>query len=210
MENPRPEKVAKVTEVRERLSNADAAILTEYRGLSVKDMATLRASLRESGGDYKVYKNTLVRFAVRDLELNDLEESLTGPTAIAFVDGDPSAVAKALKEFSKSNPNLVVKGGVLGTKPLSAADAAALAELPSREVALSQLAGLLAQPMQQFASLLQTLPRNLAYGLQGLIDKGGAAGSSPAAGSKAEETPAASDAEAESTDTAADAATESE
>ncbi len=174
MENPRPEKVAVVDEVKSRLTDSDAAILTEYRGLTVKNMADLRASLRENGGEYKVYKNTLVRFAVRDLELNELEASLTGPTAIAFVKGDAVAVAKILKDFAKTNPSLIVKGGVLGSKPLSAADASALADLPTREVVLSQLAGLLAQPMTQFAGLLQALPRNLAYGLKALIEKGGA------------------------------------
>jgi len=174
MENPRPEKVAVVEEVKNRLSDSDAAILTEYRGLSVKDLADLRSSLRGSGADYKIYKNTLVRFAVRDLDLQDLEASLTGPTAIAFVKGDAAAVAKALRDFAKINPNLVVKGGVLGTKILSAKEAAALADLPSREVLLSQFAGLLASPMQQLAGLLAALPRNFAYGLKALAEKGDA------------------------------------
>jgi large subunit ribosomal protein L10 len=185
MENPRPEKVAVVTEVKNRLEESDAALLTEYRGLTVKDMADLRGALRTHGADYKIYKNTLVRFAVRDLEIEGLEDSLTGPTAIAFVKGDAAAAAKALRDFSKTNPNLVVKGGVLGTRPLTAKDAAALADLPSREVVLAQLAGLLAQPMQQFAGLLQALPRNFAYGLKALADKGGAGNAAPAASSEA-------------------------
>ena len=86
MDNPRPEKVAVVTEVRERFDRAGAAILTEYRGLTVKEIAALRRSLRAAGGDYRIYKNTLVRFAARDLGLDDLDSLLTGPTAIAFVD----------------------------------------------------------------------------------------------------------------------------
>jgi len=180
MENPRPEKVAVVDEVKARLNDSDAAILTEYRGLTVKDLATLRGQLRTSGADYKIYKNTLVRFAVRDLELQELESSLTGPTAIAFVKGDAAAVAKTLRDFSKGNPNLVVKGGVLGSKPLTAGDAAALADLPSREVLLAQIAGLFAQPLQQFAGMLQALPRNFAYGLKALVDQGGASGAAPA------------------------------
>lgn len=178
MDNPRPEKVAVVDEVKSRIQESDATLLTEYRGLTVKDLADLRGQLRGSGADYKIYKNTLVRFAVRDLDLTDLEESLTGPTAIAFIKGDAAAVAKALRDFSKANPNLIVKGGVLGNKTLTAKDAAALADLPSREVVLAQLAGLLAQPMQQFAGLLQALPRNMAYGLKGLIDKKVASGES--------------------------------
>jgi large subunit ribosomal protein L10 len=174
MENPRPEKVAVVTEVRERLDQASAAILTEYRGLTVKDLATLRRSLREAGGEYRIYKNTLVRFAARDLGLSDLEQLLTGPTAIAFVDGDAVGVAKALRDYARTNPHLVVKGGVLGTKVITAADTTALADLPPREVVLARLAGALAAPLQQFAGLLAAVPRNFAYGLKALIDQGGA------------------------------------
>lgn len=197
MENPRAEKVAVVDEVKARLEESDAALLTEYRGLTVKDLATLRGTLRTHGADYKIYKNTLVRFAVRDLDITGVEESLTGPTAIAFVKGDAAAAAKALRDFAKTNPNLIVKGGVLGNRALTAKDAAALADLPSREVVLSQLAGLFAQPMQQFASLLQTLPRNFAYGLKALADKGGA-GNAPAAQAEA---PASSEAEAPAAET---------
>ena len=170
---PRPEKVAVVAQVRDRLSGADAAILTEYRGLTVKDLATLRRSLRESGGDYKIYKNTLVRFAVRELGLTDLEPMLEGPTAIAFVDGDAVGVAKALRDFGRTHPALVVKGGILGESILTATDAGALADIPPREVLLARLAGGLAAPMVQFAGLLQALPRNFAYGLKALIDQGG-------------------------------------
>jgi large subunit ribosomal protein L10 len=179
MDNPRPEKVAVVEEVRQRLSDSDAVLLTEYRGINVGELADLRRALREAGGEYKVYKNTLVRFAARDLGL-DLDDQLTGPTAIAFVPtgsgGDPVVVAKALREFAKGNPNLVVKGGVLGDKLLSAADAKALAEVAPREELLARLAGLMAAPMQQFAGLLQAVPRDFAYGLQALIAEGGAPG----------------------------------
>src|SRR5688572_2400595 len=119
MENPRPEKVAVVAEVKGRLEASDGAILTEYRGLSVGDLATLRRSLRDAGGEYKIYKNTLVRLAAADLGLlADLESMLEGPTAIAFVSGDAVTVAKALRDFSRTNPNLVVKGGLLGTSVL--------------------------------------------------------------------------------------------
>src|SRR5438270_5966502 len=173
MENPRPAKVAVVNEVRERLSSADAAILTEYRGLNVSEIARLRRSLREAGGEYTIYKNSLVRLAVRELGLSDLEELLLGPTAIAFVDGDAAAVAKSLRDFARTNPALVVKGGVLGANVLSARDAAALADLPSREQLLAQLAGAVAAPLQQFAGLLAAVPRNLAYGLRALAEQQG-------------------------------------
>jgi large subunit ribosomal protein L10 len=175
MDNPRPEKVAVVAEVRERLSSSSATILTEYRGLTVKDLATLRRSLRAAGGDYKIYKNTLVRFAVQELGLTDLEELLVGPTAITFVDADAAGVAKALRDFGRTNPHLVIKGGLLGGNVLTPADANALAELPSRDVLLARIAGGLAAPMQKFAGLLQALPRNFAYGLKALIDDRGGA-----------------------------------
>jgi large subunit ribosomal protein L10 len=180
MENPRPEKVAVVDEVRERFDSATAALLTEYRGLDVSALGELRRALRDAGGEYKVYKNTLVRFAAREAGL-DIEDLLVGPTAIAFVgerpDGAPAdavLVAKALRDFARTNPALVVKGGVMDARALSAEDARALADVEPREVLLARLAGALAAPMQQFAGLLQALPRNFAYGLQALIDKGGA------------------------------------
>ena len=189
MDNPRPEKVAVVDEVKERLDGAIAAILTEYRGLTVKEIADLRRSLRTAGASYGIYKNTLVRFAARDLGLSELDELLTGPTAIAFIDGDAAAVAKALRDFARTNPNLVIKGGLLGSSVLSAKDTAALAELPSREVLLARIAGGLAAPMQQFAGLLQALPRNLAYGLKALIDqRGGPEAAAPVAEATAEAT----------------------
>lgn len=175
MDNPRPEKVAVVDEVREHFRDADAAILTEYRGLTVKEISNLRRQLTPAGGDYKVYKNTLVRFAARDLNVEGLEELLVGPTAIAFIKGDAVLVAKALRDFARTNPKLVVKGGLLGDKFLTAKDTAALADVPPREVLLARIAGGLAAPMQTFAGLLQALPRNLAYGLKALIEqKGGA------------------------------------
>jgi large subunit ribosomal protein L10 len=186
MENPRPEKVAVVDEVRERFGSTSAALLTEYRGLDVTAIGALRRALRDAGGEYKIYKNTLVRLAVREAGL-DIEDLLVGPTAIAFVGerpdgapGDAVLVAKALRDFARTNPALVVKGGVMDDKALSAADARALADVAPRDVLLAQLAGAFAAPMQQFAGLLQALPRNFAYGLQALIDQVEASGA-PAA-----------------------------
>jgi large subunit ribosomal protein L10 len=159
MENPRPEKVAVVDEVRERLDSTSAALLTEYRGLDVTAISDLRRALRQVGGEYKIYKNTLVRFAARDLGL-ELEELLTGPTALAFItekpDGSPGDavdVAKALRDFARTNPNLVVKGGVLGDKPLSADEARALADVEPREVLLAKLAGAMQASLQNAVSL---------------------------------------------------------
>jgi large subunit ribosomal protein L10 len=173
---PRPEKIAVVDEVKTRLQGSSAALLTEYRGMKVADLAALRVALTAAGADFKVYKNTLVRFAVRDLGLDLDEAMLTGPTAIAFVDGDAAAVAKALRDYARTNPLLIVKGGILGESALSADEARALADLPSREVLLARFAGGLAAPLAGFAGLLQALPRNLAYGLKALIDQGGGPG----------------------------------
>ena len=171
MENPRQEKVAVVTEIREKLEGADAAFLTEYRGLSVGALAGLRVTLRQSGAEYKVYKNTLARLAANDAGITGLEELLVGPTGITFVKGDVAAAAKALRDVAKTNPLLILKGGSLGKVTLSAKDVEALAELPSREVLLAQFAGALQAPLVKTAGLLQALPRNFAYGLKALIEQ---------------------------------------
>lgn len=181
MDNPRADKVAVVDEVRSRLEQADAAVLTEYRGLTVGELAALRRELTAAGGDYKIYKNTLVRLAVAGGPQAPIEGMLTGPTAIAFVHGEVSAVAKALRNFARTNPSLVVKGGLAGTGLLSARDLELLADLPSREVLLAQLAGAISAPLQGLAGLLEAVPRGLAYGLSALIDQRGAPGEQPAA-----------------------------
>lgn len=198
MDKPRAEKVALVEEARGRLSSADAALLTEYRGLKVDEMAILRRALRPAGGEYKVYKNTLVRFAARDLGLEGLEALLEGPVAIAFVQGDAAVAARALRDFGRTHPQLLIKGGLLGENVISAEQAGALAELPSREVLLSQLAGLLAAPLRQLGGGMQALAQNLAFGLQALIDQRSAAeGVAPPARDAAAETPATEEAPAE-------------
>ncbi len=182
MENPRPEKVAVVTEVRERLEASEAVVLTEFQGLSVADLQSLRRSLAEIGGEYTVYKNTLVRFAARDagLEIDDL---LTGPTALAFVGtrpdgskGDSVGLAKALRAFAADHEKLVIKGGVLSNRRLSSDDVIELAKIAPREELLARLAGGFAAPMRQFAGLLQAMPQNFAYALKALIEAGGASG----------------------------------
>jgi large subunit ribosomal protein L10 len=171
MENPRPEKVAVVSEVREKLDAADAVLITEYRGMTVAQLASLRRALKPAGAEYKVYKNTLVRRAVDDAGLGELSSMLTGPVAVAFVSGDVAAAAKALRDASRTTPLLVLKGGALGTKIVSDRDLTALADLPSRDVMLAQLAGAFQAPLTKFAGLLQALPRNFAYGLKALIDQ---------------------------------------
>ena len=176
MDNPRAEKVAVVNEVRDRLEAADGAVLTEYRGLTVAELAELRRELAAAGGDYKIYKNTLVRLAVADGSQASIRDFLTGPTAIAFVQGDVSAVAKALRDFARDNPKLVIKGGVVGSGVLSASEINVLADLPPRDMLLAQFAGALAAPLRQLAGLVQALPRNLAYGISALIEQRQAGG----------------------------------
>jgi large subunit ribosomal protein L10 len=171
MDNPRADKVAVVDEVRGRLAASDGAVLTEYRGLTVTELADLRRELAAAGGDYKVYKNTLVRLAIADSPQEAVRDLLVGPTAIAFVQGDVSAVAKALRDFSRGNPNLVIKGGIVGDGLLSASEMTVLADLPPRQTLLAQFAGALSAPMQQLAGLIEALPRNLAYGLSALLDQ---------------------------------------
>jgi large subunit ribosomal protein L10 len=170
-ENPRAEKVAVVEEVTAKLNAAQAAIITEYRGMSVGQLATLRKQLRNSGGEYKVYKNTLARFGAANAGLDGLAELLIGPSAITFVSGDAAGVAKALKDAAKTNPFLIIKGGTISGKTMSASDIEALADLPSRDVLLSMLAGAFQAPLVKTAGLLQALPRNFAYGLKALIEQ---------------------------------------
>ena len=189
----RPEKVAVVEEIRTKLSESDAAVLTEYRGLTVHDLAELRGSLRSSGTEYKVFKNTLARLAVAGAGLDDITSLLEGPVAIAFVRGDAAAAAKALRDFQKINPALIVKGGLLGERVITPADIEALAELPSREVMLTQIAGMFQAPLTKAAGLFQAFTRNLAYGIQALIDQRVAGGEAlaPEAPAPEPEAPAA-------------------
>ena len=214
MGDPNTDKAAIVAEVREKFDASDGALLTEYRGLDVPALAALRKELRAAGGEYKIYKNTLVRIAAREQDL-DLDDLLTGPTAVAFVKakedgsaGDAAAVAKALKEFAKSNENLVLKGGVLDGAVLSADDIKALAELPSRDVLLAQIAGLLQAPLAEFVGLLDAVPREFSYALQALIDKGGAGEAGAAAPAEASDDSSDEDAAEEAAEEPAEATAE--
>jgi large subunit ribosomal protein L10 len=191
MDNPRPEKAAVVEEVRLRLDQSDAVIVTEYRGLKVKDLATLRRSLVPLGGEYRVFKNTLVRIAATQRGAGDLANLLTGPTALAFVRGDAALVTRALREFARANPLLHIKGGLLGRSVLGPEATLALADLPSREQLLARLAGGLAAPMQNLAGLFAALPRDFAYGLAALKDKRAAAETAAVETVPAEAVPAA-------------------
>jgi large subunit ribosomal protein L10 len=148
----RPDKGESVAELTESFQAASAAVLTEYRGLTVKQLKELRRAL---GADttYAVVKNTLTRIAAGNAGLTGLDELLSGPTAVAFVNGDPVVAAKGLRDFAKANPQLVVKGGVMDGRPLSADEVKKLADLESREVLLAKLAGAMKASLQQAVSL---------------------------------------------------------
>lgn len=204
-------KAAVVDDIRTRLEAADAAVLTEYRGLTVAEIAQLRAALRPAATDYKVFKNTLARRAAADMGLDEILGQLEGPVAIAFVrrdGGDAVTAAKALRDFARTNPNLVVKGGLLGARLLSRSDVEALAEVPPREELLARLAGGFQAPLTKAAGLFQAFTRNFAYGLKAYVDQRVAAGEpageapaseAPAADAPAGEAPAAASAAAETT-----------
>jgi large subunit ribosomal protein L10 len=172
---PRPDKVAIVEEITGKLNASVAVFVSEYRGMSVGQLADLRTPLRAAGAEHKVYKNTLARLAATEAGYDSLNEHLLGPSALTFVTGDSVAAAKALIDQAKANPLLVIKGGVLGTSPMTADDVKALASLPSRDELLARLAGAFQAPLVKTAGLLQALPRNFAYGLSALIEQQSAA-----------------------------------
>lgn len=170
----RPDKAAAVAELTRQFESANAGVLTEYRGLTVKQLKTLRSSIREHA-TYAVVKNTLTALAAKQAGVDAFDGQLAGPTAIAFVTGDPVAVAKNLREFAKANPQLVIKSGYMDGKPLTPAEIARLADLESREVLLAKLAGamkashtkaayLFAAPLSQAARTFDALRAKVAEG----------------------------------------------
>jgi len=159
-----------VEEIRTKLADADAALLTEYRGLTVTDLAALRAALRPTATEYKVFKNTLARRAAEEAGLADLVPMLEGPVAIAFVHGDVVPAAKALRDFARVTKALTIKGGLLGSQVLLLAEVEAIAEVAPRDVLLARLAGGLQAPLTKAAGLFQAFTRNMAYGVKALMD----------------------------------------
>ncbi|MBI5159962.1 MAG: 50S ribosomal protein L10 [Micrococcales bacterium] len=147
-------KEATVAELTENFRDSNAALLTEYRGLTVAQLKRLRSDIREHA-TYAVVKNTLTKIAANQAGISSFDEELAGPSAIAFVHGDTVAVAKALRDFAKDNPALVVKGGYFDGAPLTAAELTKLADLESREVLLARLAGAFMAPLFGAASLIQ-------------------------------------------------------
>jgi large subunit ribosomal protein L10 len=167
---PNTEKVAAVAELSERLTNSSAAVITEYRGLSVKQVTDLRRAL---GNDttYAVVKNTLTKLAATQAGVTIDDGLLVGPTAIAFVTGDPVVAAKGLRDFARTHPMLVIKGGLLDGNQLSAAEVARIADLESREVLLARLAGVLKALPTRAAALFQVPLAQVARLAKALEDK---------------------------------------
>jgi large subunit ribosomal protein L10 len=181
----RPDKSAAVTEITEKFRGSSATVLTEYRGLTVAQLKQLRGSLGQST-TYAVVKNTLTKIAAKDAGIEGLDELLVGPSAIAFVDGDPVEAAKGLRKFSKENPALVIKGGYMDGKVLSAEEVNKLADLESREVLLAKLAGAMNASMQQAVSLFAAPLSQTARVVDALRQKVEAEGPATAAAPVAE------------------------
>ena len=163
----RPEKAAAVAEIVESFNGAAGAVLTEYRGLTVKQLQELRRSLG-ANANYAVVKNTLAKIAASEAGIDGFEDLLTGPTAIAFINGDVVEAAKGLRDFAKANPTLVIKGGVLDGKPLDAKEVGKLADLESRDVLMGKLAGAMLASLTQAVHLLNA-PISQAARLAGAL-----------------------------------------
>ena len=168
---PKPQKVEAVERLKVEFRESQAALLTSFRGLKVAEMTELRRSLAASQTDFKVVKNTLARIAATDIGLEELLPLLEGSTAVAFVKGDPVTAAKGLDEVSRKYPALVLKGGLLTGRVLSAERAAALAHVAPREVLLAQIAGAFQAPLAKLAALLQAPVRSLGYALGAYREK---------------------------------------
>ncbi|MER6050062.1 50S ribosomal protein L10 [Streptomyces sp. NPDC001793] len=166
----RPDKVAAVDEIAEKFRSSNAAVVTAYTGLTVAQIKNLRRSLGDNA-QYRVVKNTLTKIAAKEAGISALDEHLSGSTAVAFVTGDPVEAAKGLRDFAKENQNLVIKGGVLDGKALSADEIKKLADLESREVLLSKLAGAFKAKQSQAASVFQALPSKLVRTVDALRAK---------------------------------------
>jgi large subunit ribosomal protein L10 len=211
----RADKSAAVAELADEFRSSNAVVLTEYRGLTVAQLKQLRRSLG-SAATYAVVKNTLTKIAAKDAGVEGLDDLLVGPSAVTFVKGDPVEAAKGLRDFAKENPLLIIKGGVLDGKPLSADEIKKLADLESREVLLAKLAGAMKGSLQNAVSLFAAPLSQAARTIDALRAKaeadpsvlaGGAGTPAPAAEVAAEDAPAA-DVETENTEAAPEAVAE--
>lgn len=168
----RPEKVAKIAEIKELLSNSKCTILVDFCGLTVAQDTALRRKMREAGVHYNVVKNTLLRIAAQEVGIEGLEPSLEKNTAIAVAPEDPVAVAKIICDFAKENKELKVKVGVLDGKVIGADEIKALAALPPKEVLVAKLLGSMNAPISGFVNVLQGTIRNVVYALDAVRKHG--------------------------------------
>jgi large subunit ribosomal protein L10 len=203
---PTQAKAAVIDEITERFQQSSAAVLTEYRGLTVAQLTQLRRSLGE-GSSYAVVKNTLTKRAADSVGFSDLGPLLNGPTAIAFIEGDPVTAAKAIRDFAKANPALIVKGGVVEGRTVDAAEVTRLADVESREVLLAKLAGAMKGNLTKAAGLFQAPLSQMARLAEALKEKKPAEAAAPEAPAAAAEAPASDDTASDDT-AAADTTTD--
>ncbi|GLZ30556.1 50S ribosomal protein L10 [Lentzea sp. NBRC 105346] len=175
----KPSKVTAVAELADKFRGSSAAVVTEYRGLSMAQLTTLRRALG-AGTTYTVAKNTLVKRAAEDAGIQGLEALLAGPTAIAFVDGEPVDAAKALRDFAKDNKALIIKGGYMDGRPLSVDEVTAIADLDSREVLLAKLAGAMKGNLSKAAALFNAPASQVARLAAALQEKKAGSADAPA------------------------------
>jgi large subunit ribosomal protein L10 len=197
---PTQAKNAAIDAISQRFQDSSAAVLTEYRGLTVAQLTQLRRSLG-AGSSYAVVKNTLTKRAADSVGHSDLAPLLTGPTAIAFIEGDPVEAAKAIRDFSRANPLLVIKGGVVEGRTVDAAEVTRLADVESREVLLAKLAGAMKGNLTKAAGLFQAPLSQVARLAAALQEKKESEGGSATAAAEDTAAPAADAAAADTTDT---------
>lgn len=171
---PNAENTESVAELKERFAGVQTAVLTEYRGLTVRQLSDLRKQLKGASAEYKVVKNRLARIAIKDSALDGLGKHLTGPTGVAYTRHDPVSVAKALQAFVKNNPALTIKVGVVEGKVLEAAALKSLADLPSKEALRTQLVGALQGPLSQLVTLLTAVQGQLVRVIEARSKQGAA------------------------------------
>ncbi|MDW7667288.1 MAG: 50S ribosomal protein L10 [Bacillota bacterium] len=160
-----------VQEIKEKIENSKSVVLVDYRGLDVAEVSELRKKYREAGVDYKVYKNTMMRFAFKEAGYEDFIENLTGPNGVAFSIEDAIGAAKISDEFSKKNEKLKIKAGIVDGNIIGIDQIKELANIPSREVLIAKLLGSLNSPITGFVNVLQGNMRNLVYALDAIKDQ---------------------------------------
>ncbi len=164
-------KTQNIEEIKEKINKAQSVVLVDYRGLNVEQLTDLRSKYREAGVEYKVYKNTMMRFAFKDSGLEDFNEFLKGPSAVAFGYEDPVQAAKVTSDYAKANNKLEIKAGIVDGKIIDVQGVKDLASLPSREVLIAQVLGGFNGPIQGFTNVLQGTIRSLAIVLNAIAEE---------------------------------------